>query len=102
MPGFDQLYDSQVCAGNIIGGGLDACQGDSGGPLVCDGGKLDSYLLTGVVSWGYDCGKPNYPGVYSRVTYFLDWIRSNMGANSNRGRYIKVTTENLGCFLCCA
>ena len=31
-----KLSDSQLCAGNLSNGGMDACQGDSGGPLVCD------------------------------------------------------------------
>lgn len=32
-------------------------KGDSGGFLTCDGSKL-----TGIVSFGYNCGLPNYPG----------------------------------------
>ncbi|XP_052562410.1 trypsin-5-like [Culex pipiens pallens] len=50
----------------------DACSGDSGGPLV----KLvdSKYHLLGIVSIGHDCGLKNYPGVYTRVANYLDWI----------------------------
>merc|ERR1711892_1165789 len=72
------ITDSMICAGYPGTGGKDACQGDSGGPFVCnDGGKA---VLAGVVSWGFGCAAPQYPGVYSRVTHVLDWIKSQMGS----------------------
>ncbi|KAM8705936.1 hypothetical protein ACLKA7_010263 [Drosophila subpalustris] len=61
------LPPSQICAG-YLSGGVDACKGDSGGPLVCDG------QLTGIISWGVDCGKVFFPGVYTNISYFLNWI----------------------------
>ncbi|XP_067004201.2 trypsin-1-like [Anabrus simplex] len=66
------ITDRMICAG-YTAGGKDACQGDSGGPLVGDG------KLQGVVSWGYGCARPNYPGVYSRVASVRDWIKTNSG-----------------------
>lgn len=36
------------------------------------------YYLVGVVSAGLDCGDPEYPGVYTRVSYFIDWIVDKM------------------------
>ena len=70
------IMDSMICAGYRGLGGKDACQGDSGGPLICNHGN--KAVLVGVVSWGNGCAEPNHPGVYSRVTHVLDWIKDNM------------------------
>lgn len=53
---------------------------DSGGPLVTYGSQsADDAVLVGVVSWGYGCGKPDLPGVYSRVSMARDWINEKTG-----------------------
>ena len=53
-----------ICAG-LDPGGSDSCQGNSGGPLTRG---PDNGILTGIVSWGIGCARPNLFGVYTRVS----------------------------------
>uniref|UniRef100_A0A8C5QYR9 Plasminogen activator n=1 Tax=Leptobrachium leishanense TaxID=445787 RepID=A0A8C5QYR9_9ANUR len=70
------VTSNMLCAGdtrNID----DACQGDSGGPLVC---PHDNRMhILGIISWGVGCGKKDTPGVYTRVSRYLDWIQKHTG-----------------------
>lgn len=59
--------------------GRDSCEGDSGGPLLLEGPwGASSDELVGLVSWGLGCADDNYPGVYTRISHFYDWIIENM------------------------
>ncbi|XP_033157831.1 trypsin-1 [Drosophila mauritiana] len=68
------IVDTMMCAGYVKTGGRDACQGDSGGPLIV---RDRIFRLAGVVSFGYGCAKPDAPGVYTRVSRYLEWIAVN-------------------------
>nr|AFK11277.1 hyaluronan-binding protein 2 [Callorhinchus milii] len=70
---YNQILDrGMLCAGNLEEGGVDSCQGDSGGPLTCL--KDGRHQIYGIVSWGDSCGLRQKPGVYVRVTTYLNWI----------------------------
>lgn len=68
------IIDSQLCAGNR-GGHQDTCQGDSGGPLqVVNPVNNCLFYVIGLTSFGKSCGLSNNPGVYTRISAYLDWI----------------------------
>jgi len=69
------IDESVICAG-LDSGGKDACSGDSGGPLVVN--EAGRFYVMGLVSFGFGCAAPGYPGVYSRVPYHINWILSKI------------------------
>jgi len=62
-----EVFNTTICAG-VASGELDTCNGDSGGPLVCNN------KLTGIVSFGNECAVANFPGIYTKITDYLDYI----------------------------
>ena len=71
---YDYLPELMLCAAEMTLG-RDACQGDSGGPLAVD--VAGNWTLAGIVSWGFGCADPLYPGVYTRVTRYLGWVENH-------------------------
>jgi len=80
--GSSQITDSMLCAQGKTSDGkiTDACQGDSGGPLVCSASD-GKWTIYGATSWGRGCAGENYPGVWARVNYVLDWIEDILAGN---------------------
>ncbi|GAB3184993.1 trypsin [Micromonospora palomenae] len=68
------IVAEEICAG-YAGGGTDTCQGDSGGPMFRRD-AANAWIQVGIVSWGNGCARPNYPGVYTQVSYFSSSIAS--------------------------
>ena len=70
------LHGGQICAGGEKG--KDACQGDSGGPLTVSQKPHHHHVLVGITSYGLDCGKEWNLRLYTKISFYRDWIQSNM------------------------
>ena len=64
----------QLCCGDL-NGERDACQGDSGGGLFIS--HKNRYRIEGIVSYGEQCASLMKPGIYTRVSNYIGWIREN-------------------------
>jgi len=64
----NDINNGHIC---VTDPSVSSCNGDSGGPLVCSG------RLAGATSWGNATCNPNQPSIYSRISFFRNWIDSN-------------------------
>jgi secreted trypsin-like serine protease len=87
----NEITGRMICAG-YPQGGIDACQGDSGGPLLVSSGIPGLWLQTGIVSFGEKCAIPNYPGVYTRVSEFNDFLDAQIGRGTASEHDISLLT----------
>ncbi|XP_017843769.2 brachyurin [Drosophila busckii] len=69
------VHGTNICIKTT--GGVSTCNGDSGGPLVLADG---SNTLIGATSFGISFGcESGWPGVFTRITSYLDWIEKHSG-----------------------
>ncbi|XP_017477020.1 PREDICTED: trypsin-1-like [Rhagoletis zephyria] len=91
-----QLHATTICAG-VPEGGKGQCSGDSGGPLLVDGQQV------GIVSWSRKpCTVAPYPGVFTEVSAYVDWMGQMMSNDRDDGDWSEseesweeLTTGNL-------
>ncbi|KAK2899278.1 transmembrane protease serine 9-like [Channa argus] len=76
--GFNSITENMMCAG-LRAGGKDTCQGDSGGPMVIK--QNGRWVQGGITSFGTGCAVPEVPGVYTRVSQYQSWIKSQITSN---------------------
>lgn len=79
------ILESMICA---FSKGKDSCVGDSGGPLFlwrmtnsskASLGKHERpkyFEQVGITSYGIGCANDMFPGIYSRVSKFVPWLKS--------------------------
>ncbi|MFK7892975.1 MAG: trypsin-like serine protease [Granulosicoccus sp.] len=72
---------AMVCAGTQRGN--DSCYGDSGGPMFVK--RNNAFVQAGVVSFGKECGAPDYPGVYARTASYYDWVAGYADVSPYKG-----------------
>ncbi|XP_017039559.1 trypsin 5G1 [Drosophila ficusphila] len=68
------ISNNMLCAASA---GRDHCYGDSGAPLVHAGTSF------GIVSFAHGCANPHFPGVYTRLSKYVDWIFSILETDNN-------------------
>lgn len=78
----DSIDDSLLCTLSISGG-KDQCQGDSGSGLFVGN------TIVGVVASGVGCGLPEFPGIFTKVENYLDFIR-----NTSKRAYPNMSSQN--------
>ncbi|XP_050312699.1 phenoloxidase-activating factor 1-like isoform X2 [Anthonomus grandis grandis] len=85
-----EIDNTQICAG---GEKLkDSCNGDSGGPLMTFNGT--NYFASGLVSYGIGCGMPGWPGIYTSIPAYIDWITAQIIDVSTRSPKIRKNKKN--------
>ena len=55
--------------------------GDSGGPI--HQWLNDHWEQVGIISFGDDCAKPMSPGIYTRLSFYRNWIESIINGDNN-------------------
>ncbi|XP_068243961.1 serine proteinase stubble-like [Palaemon carinicauda] len=67
------ITSDHLCAASP---GIDSCEGDSGGPVLVQIGT--SWYQLGIISFGFKCAVPGFPGVNTYVPSYTEWIFSTV------------------------
>jgi len=71
-------FDTRLCAGEAEQH-KGVCSGDSGGPLMCK--NHDRWYQAGVTSFASADAPGEFPGVFTRVSSYVNWINQNTNDN---------------------
>ncbi|XP_053699310.1 trypsin beta-like [Sabethes cyaneus] len=69
-----RTFESMICAGNMVVAqtGPAPCPGSIGSGLYCEGD------LTGLLSFGMNCGVANNPPTFTQIRFFSPWINQTL------------------------
>jgi secreted trypsin-like serine protease len=70
-----RVQATMLCAGTLGGSTNAVCNGNQGGGLFCAG------HLSGVLSFGINCGVANNPAVFIDVRQYNNWINEQFTRN---------------------
>ena len=76
-PTYNSIWHISLLLIILIYPGKDSCGGDSGGPMVVRK-PSGSWYQAGIVSFGPKRCGIGRPGVYTKVSKYLDWIRNTL------------------------
>ena len=64
---------TQICSLGAFN--KDSCIGDSGGPLLAQRPGSPAWFQVGVVSYGADSCGFGKPGIYTKISSYMEWIK---------------------------
>eukprot|EP00525_Craspedostauros_australis_P000631 CAMPEP_0198108988 /NCGR_PEP_ID=MMETSP1442-20131203/996_1 /TAXON_ID= /ORGANISM="Craspedostauros australis, Strain CCMP3328" /LENGTH=462 /DNA_ID=CAMNT_0043764425 /DNA_START=243 /DNA_END=1631 /DNA_ORIENTATION=- len=70
------IQEDTLCMYQENGGGT--CFGDSGGPLLILGDDPTQDVQVGLTSWGVDCDTKLFPGMFARISWAYEYIRTHV------------------------
>ena len=69
---------------------LSLLKGDSGGPLMSNDSEFTKknkddtkpWVLYGITSWGAECATVETPGVFTKVSHYVNWVHAIIRSKS--------------------
>ncbi len=46
--------------------------------MVQDHTVPGEWIVIAIISWGHGCARTDNPGVYTKVTKYIEWIKKNI------------------------